>query len=96
MWEVATRGIPYEGAASKVITFSVQEGEREEIPTNCPNGYSELMGKCWDQNAADRPVIDDVLSELSLIKMAVNGDKEPSAEDTLDLSPAAALIAGNH
>jgi len=81
MWEVACRATPYYGAKSEVISFCVQNGEREEIPAECPKGYTELMEKCWHQNAADRPVVDDVLSELALIKHAGDVSKNSTDED---------------
>jgi len=68
MWEIATRKLPYEDAAPAVIHCLVAEGEREQIPTGCPDGYTELMQKCWAQNPQERPSIDGVLQEVLALK----------------------------
>lgn len=81
MWEVASRDTPYRGARSHVIGFCVQDGEREQIPEDCPKGFAELVEKCWHKDATERPFADDVLSELSRITLVMAADKTPSPED---------------
>jgi len=71
MWEIAARQIPYCGANPAVIKHCVMmEGQREEIPSDCPEGYADLIQKCWDQVPANRPSIDSVIETLSHIKRA--------------------------
>jgi len=68
MWEVATRKFPYQGALGEVIRYCVLHGEREDVPDGCPNGYTDLMQKCWDQEPANRPTIDEILDQIVQIK----------------------------
>jgi len=69
MWEIATRMIPYRNVHAAVVQNGVLKGQREEIPSDCPEGYAELMEKCWDQSPAVRPNIDAVLSKIAQIKL---------------------------
>jgi len=68
MWEVASRGIPYREAKSSVISLCVKNGEREYIPAGCPQGYAALVEKCWHQEIAERPLIDEVINQLIQIQ----------------------------
>lgn len=67
MWEIGSRKIPYEGAVPPVIETCVKDGEREEDIEECPDGYMELIRKCWDQQPQNRPSIDEVIVEIEKI-----------------------------
>jgi len=70
MWEIAARKIPYQDAHPQVIQHCVLEGEREEIPVGCPDGYSRLMQKCWDAAPSERPNVAHILETISGIKVS--------------------------
>lgn len=71
MWQIAARQRPYEGAVPDVIEGCVRNGERAEPVEGCPNGYMELVQRCWDHDPFKRPHMDEVLDELSKIKKGV-------------------------
>jgi hypothetical protein len=68
LWEISAGKQPYFGANPEVIKLCVVEGQREEFEEECPEGYIELVVKCWHQDPAQRPQIDQVLMELARIK----------------------------
>jgi serine/threonine protein kinase len=63
-WEVAARQIPYAGAADTVVKESVKEGEREEIPFDCPKKVATLIKACWDGDPNKRPEADTIVTFL--------------------------------
>ncbi|MGE3920970.1 MAG: protein kinase, partial [Gammaproteobacteria bacterium] len=65
MWELSARRVPYEDVADETILINeVKQGAREEIPTETPIKFAELIGKCWAQRAEARPEVDEVLQTL--------------------------------
>lgn len=49
------------------IDFScVLEGEREDIPPNCP--LKDLIEQCWDQDHTKRPTIGEILDKIATIR----------------------------
>jgi Protein tyrosine and serine/threonine kinase len=43
---------------------AVHKQERPPIPADCPADYTELMQRCWQNDAALRPTFKDVLASL--------------------------------
>lgn len=71
LWEVATCSIPYKGAHPDIIKMCVKDGQREELPEGCPNGYVDLIQKCWHQDTAKRPTITEILDSITSIKQGL-------------------------
>lgn len=71
LWEIATCSLPYKGANQAIIKMCVMEGQREEIPEECPPGYAQLIEKCWHQDPAQRPPITEVLEIIKSIKQQI-------------------------
>ena len=68
LWEIATCKIPYQDVDPNVVKACVKDGEREEIPDQCPEGYTKLIEQCWDQDPSKRPPIKQILAELDKVK----------------------------
>lgn len=69
LWEIASRQIPYKGANADVVRLCVLDGQREEMPTGCPDGYVALIEECWDQDPTKRPPITQILNRLDSIRL---------------------------
>uniref|UniRef100_A0A8C8J9F0 Tyrosine-protein kinase n=1 Tax=Oncorhynchus tshawytscha TaxID=74940 RepID=A0A8C8J9F0_ONCTS len=56
MWEAYTLGMkPYKGMKGNEVIQMIENGERMDIPPNCPAEMYDLMKKCWTYNADERP-----------------------------------------
>jgi len=65
LWELASRKRPFEDAVNPAIAMQwVQEGQREEIPYDCPPHIAKLIKFCWNQEAAKRPTADEAVQLL--------------------------------
>jgi thiamine kinase-like enzyme len=57
----------------------VIKGNREEIPSDCPKEYKELIEKCWAHNLHERPSFDEIVAKLEQIFQTIpNLDKRDS------------------
>ncbi len=63
-WELAARRIPYSQGVQEAIPGFVIEGEREEIPADCPQKLSSLIKACWDGSPDKRPDAGTVVAYL--------------------------------
>lgn len=68
MWEIASRTAPYEEASNTLVKSLIPIGDREDLVPGCPEGYMELVQKCWDKDPAVRPEASQVLEEIRLIR----------------------------
>jgi hypothetical protein len=55
LWEIASRQIPFGEADEIVIMSSVKEGEKEDIPADCPAEYGGLIERTWSFDPEKRP-----------------------------------------
>jgi serine/threonine protein kinase len=55
IWEVASRKLPYAEAPPGIIQGLVEDGEREEVPEDCPPKIASLIRFCWHQDVKKRP-----------------------------------------
>eukprot|EP01042_Synura_sphagnicola_P001806 gene1806-biopygen1949 len=56
LWELASRRIPFQDADDHtLIPRWVEQGEREDIPEDCPAKLSSIIKTCWSGNPSDRP-----------------------------------------
>ena len=56
LWELAARKLPFaEESRDTVILAWVKDGEREEIPDDCPSSLGRIIEQCWHQEASERP-----------------------------------------
>jgi serine/threonine protein kinase len=73
MWEIATRKKLYDKMNQSQIIYKVcfQQGrpEMEEWEKfNSPNGYRELMEKCWNDDEDNRPDFKEIVEEIKKIR----------------------------
>jgi ankyrin repeat protein len=65
LWEIAARRRPYAQVTDfAVLKECVKQGEREEIPPDCPDRFSETIEVCWRGNPAERPDAEEALAYL--------------------------------
>ncbi|XP_072041967.1 ATP-dependent RNA helicase DHX58-like [Amphiura filiformis] len=87
LWEILTRGTPYEGMEPQFITYNVtQKNLRPTIPSDCPEDLEKLMKRCWEEDRYKRPTIDEILSVVRRPRDTL-ADRERSKEDSLELTP---------
>jgi iron-sulfur cluster repair protein YtfE (RIC family) len=68
-WEIFSRQIPwsdfnFEELGNKEFSKKLNNGERQDIPKDCPESFALLIGKCWKTRRKDRPSIDEVITEI--------------------------------
>ncbi|GMH77445.1 hypothetical protein TrVE_jg14035 [Triparma verrucosa] len=79
LWELITAQEPYSGMESMEVAYAAAErGLRPTIPTVCPEGYAELMQRCWSDNPADRPDFTKVLEILFVMKKSFENLMTPA------------------
>ena len=54
----------------EVAYAAAERGLRPTIPSVCPEGYAELMQRCWSDEPEERPDFTEVLVILFEIKRA--------------------------
>ncbi|EAT39429.1 AAEL008777-PA [Aedes aegypti] len=65
LWEIATYGMsPYPGIDLTEVFHRLESGYRMERPPGCPPEVYELMRKCWQWNAQDRPTFKSIHHDL--------------------------------
>uniref|UniRef100_F1L590 Tyrosine-protein kinase n=1 Tax=Ascaris suum TaxID=6253 RepID=F1L590_ASCSU len=80
MWEVFSDGMdPYKGITNTAVKKMVCAGFRMEMP-DCPDGITNLIDHCWEQEPKARWSMDTVVRELECIikKEAASRKKYPS------------------
>lgn len=70
LFELCTQTTPYSrfSRGYKVANF-VTSGHRLPIPPTVPTFFSELISKCWAENAAQRPRFSEIVEELEGLYM---------------------------
>ncbi|KAK3581838.1 hypothetical protein CHS0354_025291 [Potamilus streckersoni] len=59
LMEIVTKGVvPYPGMANREVLEQVDRGYRIPKPSNCPDSMYEMMLKCWDKKAENRPTFE--------------------------------------
>ncbi|GMH35684.1 hypothetical protein BSKO_03552 [Bryopsis sp. KO-2023] len=72
MWQLTTGDSPFAFAnAADVWRKVVIENFRPAFPNYVPDDYRNLASRCWDTNPHNRPIFDEVMSELSTILQKV-------------------------
>ena len=80
-WEISSREHPFQeydnADKGELVKDFIKEGGRLTIPTETPPIFSQLITRCWAQQAADRPVCANIVQELERIREAP--DSTPAA-----------------
>jgi len=70
-FEIASRCFPWASISSASIPIILSKGRREEIPKETPSSFSQLIGKCWDQNPSNRLTFSQIIEELKGMSLNV-------------------------
>ncbi|PIK46700.1 putative tyrosine-protein kinase [Apostichopus japonicus] len=66
LWEIFSYGLePYKGQTGADVEKSLRAEQKLPMPVNCPGAIWQVMITCWEQDAENRPKIDDVTSKLA-------------------------------
>lgn len=72
MWEVFSfGGTPYPGLTNSQARDKVDEGYRMSPPEGTPTDIFQLMTRCWEQDARERPRFSEIHQALQDIKSAI-------------------------
>ncbi|XP_072041117.1 mitogen-activated protein kinase kinase kinase 20-like [Amphiura filiformis] len=87
LWELLTRGTPYEGMEPHCIMFNVTVNNlRPIIPSDCPEDLEKLMKRCWEKDRYKRPTIEEILSVVRRPRDTLV-DPKRSKEESLEQTP---------
>ncbi|KAK6175676.1 hypothetical protein SNE40_014078 [Patella caerulea] len=93
IWELFTRGVtPYPGVEGWDLSRYVRSGRRLPKPWFCPDDMYELMLKCWNVNANNRPDFSIVTTELFQMAQVYEEVKPPS-QTSEELKSPYAMVA---
>ncbi|XP_063916019.1 mitogen-activated protein kinase kinase kinase 7-like isoform X2 [Zophobas morio] len=83
LWEVVSRLKPFfhikeSGYPSAfMILWAKHNGARPPLIRNCPPPIEKLMTQCWDQQAANRPSMEQIVKKMEVICSLLPGAEEP-------------------
>ncbi|CRL06727.1 CLUMA_CG019430, isoform A [Clunio marinus] len=94
LWEIATYGMsPYPGIELTDVFHRLESGYRMERPPGCPHEVYDLMRKCWQWSASDRPTfkcihhdLEHMFQESSIIEAVekqLQGQSSASSQPSL-------------
>ncbi len=68
LWEIASRQSPYQEAQNDIVAMGwIKDGEKENIPIDCPIEYGQIIQKTWMLPEA-RPSANEISIELEKVK----------------------------
>ena len=78
LWELATREIPFKDAQNQLQVIGwLKDGEKEEIPVDCPAELKSIIESCWDLTPTKRPTAIQVMESLKPLVPSIT-TKEPA------------------
>ncbi|GMJ01906.1 hypothetical protein like AT3G22750 [Hibiscus trionum] len=78
LWEIYCCDMPYPDLSfAQISSAVVQENLRPEIPRCCPSSLANIMRKCWDANAKNRPEMEEVVTMLEAVNTSKGGGMIP-------------------
>lgn len=70
MWELVSKESPLEGVPPfLIIKKIVYDNWRPTFMEGIPDCYKALARRCWAEDSLQRPIIDEVLSELEHMRL---------------------------
>ena len=67
LWELLTRRIPFDEFKNFEVPVKIMKGKRPTIPPDSNSGYAQLLKRCWQHRAADRPTTKEVIDDLETL-----------------------------
>jgi len=96
LWEIASRKLPFADAADEITALSwIKDGEKEDIPADCPPVYGELVKQCFETNPGDRPTALQVVQYLDQHKLTGETPPEQYEEKSWHFDPATNMCVYN-
>ncbi len=76
LWELASREIPFKDAQNQLQAATwIKDGEKEEIPNDCPAELKAIIESCWDLTPVKRPTAIQVVDRLKPL-IVVSDEKQ--------------------
>ena len=73
MWEITTRSSrPFANLEGWAIAGAIQEGQRPTIPNDCPIQIKNLIERCWNREAKQRPTMQQIIECLENLNNTQN------------------------
>jgi serine/threonine protein kinase len=79
-WEISSRQVPYKDAPNPYVIphWAAQEDKHDKIPQDTPPRFAKLIQWCRKPKAEERPIADEVVTELK--SDSDNGNKITSSK----------------
>jgi hypothetical protein len=86
MWEIMSYGkVPWMGHSNSEAMEAVLNGKRQDRPKDTPDALWELLERCWEGEADDRPTFHECFHVLKdLLKELQGGSKVESGSGSED------------
>jgi len=72
LWELTTREIPFKGISRDDLPQWLDQGNRPELPSNCPQWYADIIMQGWAQQPTKR------MNAKTILACLVEGSKTES------------------
>lgn len=98
LWEIASRKLPFEDAHGNqaLIQNWIVQGERDEIPADCPKKIASLIRFCWQEKPERRPSADQIVLYLRSEQTEFTGSEAASIQQNLaSMANSSETIQGN-
>ncbi len=97
LWELVTREIPFKEAQNQLQAMGwIKDGEKEEIPGDCPPGLKTLIESCWDLTPTKRPTAGQVVERLKPLVIGQEQKIQTPVSSTAPESPKPAQVASSN
>ena len=88
LWELLTREIPFKDAQNQLQAMGwIKDGEKEEIPGDCPPGLKAIIESCWDLTPTKRPTAVQVVERLKPLVIGQEQKVQTPVSSTAPESP---------
>ena len=89
MYEVVTGLVPWDGKSVPKIMFALVGGRRPDLPADSPSSLRDLIVRCWDQEPENRPSMNIVVQELTMLSCKpdfrmMSLEEAPAEEERLE------------
>ena len=90
LWELSSREIPFKDAQNQLQAMGwIKDGEKEEIPTDCPAELKAIIESCWDLTPEKRPIAVQVAERLK--PLVTTTDLELKKSESAPSSPSSKI-----
>lgn len=69
MIEILTKKQPWPDESISTAISRVLRGEKHPIPSHCPSQLGELLNRCWEFEAVNRPEFSEIFDYLEQVKV---------------------------